>query len=253
MVSMNTILWEVDAQRDFLLPDGKLYARGAEKIIPNLNRLVETARQGQAFLISSADAHSADDPEFRDWPTHCVKGTPGAELVPEARTANYLVIPNEREFALPRDLGAYQQVILEKNTLDVFDNPNTDALLARLYAANPPGTDDGSEFLVFGVVTEFCVRCAAAGLLRRGLHVKLVKDAIQALDEKKGREILDELQAQGAQLITTELALELLRRNAQEGSEHQKRRDCFDRKETSADEEAQVQRMPEATMRVRLR
>src|SRR5215470_7585879 len=145
MISMNTVLWEVDAQADFLLPGGKLYVPQAEKIIPNLNRLVEAARQGPAFLISSADAHYLDDPEFRQWPPHCVKGTSGAELIPEARAANQLVIPNQREFALPRDLGAYQQVILEKNTLDVFDNPNTDVLLARLSAASSAADDSGPD------------------------------------------------------------------------------------------------------------
>jgi nicotinamidase/pyrazinamidase len=218
MVSMNTFLWEVDAQADFLLPDGKLYVPHAEKIIPNLNRLVETARQGRAFLISSADAHKPDDPEFREWPPHCVKDTPGAELIPEARTTNYLVIPNQDEFALPRDLGAYQQVILEKNTLDVFDNPNTDALLARLNTANS-SFDPGPDFLVFGVVTEYCVHCAADGLLRRGRRVNVVKDAIQSLDQEKGSEILDELQSRGARLITTEEALALVRRETSRAAE----------------------------------
>lgn len=212
---MNTILWEVDAQADFMLPGGKLYVPGAEKIIPNLNRLVETARQRNTFLISSVDAHKPTDPEFREWPPHCLKGTPGAELIPEARASNYLVIPNQHGFTLPRDLGAYQQVILEKNTLDVFDNPNTDAVLARLNAAASPALDLGPDFLVFGVVTEYCLLHAVDGLLRRGRRVNLVQDAIQSLDRKKGKEILAELQSCGAKLITTEEALALVGRGAQ--------------------------------------
>lgn len=215
---MKPVLWEVDAQVDFMLPGGKLYVPGAEKIIPNLNRLVEAARQEHVFLISSADAHNLDDPEFREWPPHCVKGTPGAELIPEARAARYLVIPNQQEFALPRDLGSYQQVILEKNTLDVFDNPNTDVLLSRLNAVPQPNAasaanrDPGADFLVFGVVTEFCVLRAVDGLLRRGHAVSIIKDAIQSLDEKKGSEILRELQSRGVQLITTDEALALVAR-----------------------------------------
>ncbi|HEY6944723.1 MAG TPA: cysteine hydrolase family protein, partial [Candidatus Acidoferrum sp.] len=214
---MRLVLWEVDAQVDFMVPGGKLYVPGAEKIIPNLNRLVELARQGKVLLISSADAHTPDDLEFRDWPPHCVKGTAGAELISEARAPQQLVIPNQREFALPGDLGGYQQVILEKNTLDVFDNPNTNALLARLDAgsertserAATAGDAAGPEFVVFGVVTELCVRCAADGLLHRGYRVSIVEDAIQALDQKKSREILDELQSRSARLITTEEALAL--------------------------------------------
>lgn len=211
---MKTILWEVDAQADFMLPEGKLYVPGAEKIIPNLNRLVEAAREGRAFLISSADAHKPGDAEFQEWPPHCLKGSAGAELIPEARAPRQLVIPNQRRFALPRNLGAFQQVILEKNTLDVFDNPNTDALLARFQASTAPLSDGATEFIVFGVVTEHCVRCAADGLLRRGQRVSLVQDAIRSLDETKGRGILEELRSRGARLLTTEVALGLIGRES---------------------------------------
>lgn len=212
---MRTILWEVDAQADFMLPGGKLYVPGAEKIIPNLKRLVDQARQGRVLLISSADAHRFDDPEFQQWPPHCVKGAPGAELIPEARAARVLVIPNQNDFAFPRDLSSFQQILLEKNTLDVFDNPNTGAVLAWINTqparSQAPATTGGSEaapdFLVFGVVTEYCVLRAADGLLHRGFRVSIVEDAIQSLDEKKGREVLDGLHSRGAQLITTEQAL----------------------------------------------
>ncbi|PYT82904.1 MAG: hypothetical protein DMG40_04580 [Acidobacteria bacterium] len=210
--SMKTFLWEVDTQVDFMLPGGKLYAPGAEKIIPNLYRLVETARQGKILLVSSADAHQPDDPEFRDWPPHCVKGTAGAELIPEARAARQLIVPNAKDFIFPADLDTYQQILLEKNTLDVFDNPNTDALLTRLKGSRQPDADVNSTFLVFGVVTEYCVRCAADGLLRRGYGVSIVEDAIQSLDEKKGRKILGGLRSQGARLINTGQALELIDR-----------------------------------------
>lgn len=212
---MRLVFWEVDAQADFMLPGGKLYVPGAEKIIPNLNRLVEAARQGRVLLISSADAHQLDDPEFRDWPPHCVKGTPGAELVPEARTARQLVVPNQPGLDFPGDLGAYQQILLEKNTLDVFDNPNMDALLAQLSVSGKPADDSKPACFVFGVVTEHCVRCAADGLLRRGYQVSIVEDTIQSLDEKKGREVLDQLQSHGARLITTEEALALVDRHRQ--------------------------------------
>ena len=76
------VLWEVDAQADFLLPGGKLYVPGAEKRIPNMRRLVESARGGKALLISSADQHSPNDPEFQRFPPHCVRGTSGAEILP---------------------------------------------------------------------------------------------------------------------------------------------------------------------------
>lgn len=200
-------MWEVDAQADFMLSGGALYVPAAEKIIPNLNRLVDQARQSRVLLISSADAHQPDDPEFQQWPPHCVKGTPGAELIPEARAARLLVIPNQRDFVFPVDLSSHQQILLEKNTLDVFDNPNTDKLLARLNASSESNAEHHLHALVFGVVTEYCVLHAVDGLLRRGHRVSIVHDAIQSLDAGKGCGILGDLQSRGAQLVTTEQAL----------------------------------------------
>jgi nicotinamidase/pyrazinamidase len=207
LVSAKAIFWEVDVQADFMLPGGKLYVPGAEKIISNVNRLIEAVRQDRVFLISSADAHNADDIEFQDWPPHCMKGSPGAELLPEACASRRLVIPNDAGFAVPEDFGGIQQVILQKSQLDVFGNPHADALLKWLNETNSPAFEGNPEFVVFGVATEFCVRCAADGLLRKGRHVAIVTDAIKALDEGKGQEVLNELESHGARLISTEEAL----------------------------------------------
>jgi nicotinamidase-related amidase len=58
------ILWEVDVQVDFMLPHGKLYVRGAEKLVPNIDSLVDCARSGNTLLLSSGCHHAEDDPEF---------------------------------------------------------------------------------------------------------------------------------------------------------------------------------------------
>ena len=62
MLSRDFILWEVDVQADFMLPGGKLYVPGAEKILPNIRKLTDAARRGEAFLVSHGCFHSADDP-----------------------------------------------------------------------------------------------------------------------------------------------------------------------------------------------
>jgi nicotinamidase/pyrazinamidase len=210
LVSSKTIFWEVDVQADFMLPGGSLHIPAAEKIIANIDLLVDAARQGRVFLISSADAHDPDDPELRDWPPHCLKGTPGADLLPEACASPRLVIPNENKFTLPEDLEAYRQVTLEKNTLDVFDNPHTDALLARLSPAGSLVLEPGPQFIIFGVATESCVRCTADGLLRRGYSVSVVTDAVRGIDQEKAQQVLEILYSLGARLITTSEALALV-------------------------------------------
>jgi nicotinamidase/pyrazinamidase len=199
MALRRIIFWEVDAQADFMLPGGKLYVPGAEKIIPNIRRLVDAALERHVFLVSSGDAHAVDDPEFQTFPPHCVKGTPGANIVPEGLAEKYLTIPNDQAFRFPDDLSSYSQVVFEKQTLDVFDNPHASTLVERL------GSD--ADYVVFGVVTEFCVRCAAKGLLERRCKVSVVTDAIETLQSEEGRRALEELEALGAELITTSEAL----------------------------------------------
>jgi nicotinamidase/pyrazinamidase len=202
----STVFWEVDTQADFMLPGGKLYVPGAEKHIPQMKRLVDAARAGKVFLVSSTDQHTPNDPEFQRFPAHCVHGTPGAEILPELKADRLMFIPNDKDFSLRGSLGDLQQVVLEKQTLNVFDNPNTEKLLPRF----PKET----EFIVFGVVTEFCVGLAAKGLLERGRRVALVSDAIETIDPKEGQRALDELTRRGARLISTDEALALVETSA---------------------------------------
>lgn len=202
MLSRNVVFWEVDAQADFMLPGGKLYVPGAEKLLPNIRRLTDAARQGRIFLVSHGCYHTKNDPEFAIFPPHCVQGTPGANLVPEALAEKVVTVPNEAAASLPPDLSRYQQILLEKQTLNIFESRHADELVERL--------GPNVEFVVFGVVTEFCVRFAAKGLLERGRRVSVVRDAIETLNSEDGKRAVAELQALGATFITTEQALTLL-------------------------------------------
>ena len=199
MLSRKFIFWEVDTQADFMLPGGKLYVPGAEKLLPNIRRLTDAARQGRVFLVSHGCFHPQDDPEFATFPPHCIKGTAGAEVVPEALTDRVISVSNEPAAALPPDLSPYQQILLEKQTLDIFASRHADGLVERL--------DRDAEFVVFGVVTEYCVRFAAKGLLERGRRVSVVSDAIETLKVEDGKRTISELQALGADFITTDQAL----------------------------------------------
>ena len=202
MVSRDFIFWEVDVQRDFMLPGGNLYVPGAQKLVPNIQRLTDAARQGQVFLVSHGDFHAPNDPEFKIFPPHCVKGTTGAELLPEALTDKVVRVPNDPDAKLPEDLSAYQQIVLEKQTLSVFESRHADALVNKL--------GNQAEFVVFGVVTEYCVSFAAKGLLERGRRVALVQDAIETLKREDGEKTVSELERMGARLTTTDQALKAL-------------------------------------------
>jgi nicotinamidase/pyrazinamidase len=202
MASKKIIFWKVDAQEDFMKPGGKLYVPGAEKLLPNIRRLTEAAGQGRVFLVSHGCIHTKDDPEFAQFPPHCIRDTPGAKLVAEALTENYVTIPNEAAAKLPADLTQLQQIVLEKQTLDIFESRHAETLLQRL--------PRDAEFIVFGVVTEYCVRLAAKGLLERGRRVAVVSDAIETLNPAEASRTMAELKALGATTITTNEALRRL-------------------------------------------
>jgi nicotinamidase/pyrazinamidase len=187
------VFFDVDTQVDFMRPTGRLYVPGAERIVPHLQRLMNWARENEVPVISSADAHLPDDPEFKIWPPHCVIGTPGQQRIPETSFPDSVIIPY-RACAFqppPRWVG---QFIVEKPTYSVVDNPNFAAILRAL---------GRRRAVVFGVATEFCVRAAALALCQRGFPVEVVIDAIRPITEEGGRKALEEMAAAGGRMVTT--------------------------------------------------
>src|SRR5690349_9830198 len=149
---MSTVFVDIDTQLDFLYPSGALYVPKAERIVPALARLNRHAAEQGIPVISTTDAHTEDDPEFKVWPHHCVSGAWGQRKAESTLLSKRVVVPN-RECDLALD-GA-QQIIIEKQTVDVFQAPNLLRVIQKLGA---------SRFVVYGVVTEICVRFAALGL-----------------------------------------------------------------------------------------
>ncbi len=187
---MKSVFVDIDTQIDFLFPAGALYVPGAERLLPALKRLNHYAAANGIPVISTMDAHSENDPEFHQWPAHCVVGTAGQQKPAETLLERRVVIPT-RPGEYPLDDA--QQIVVEKQALDLFTNPNLPGLLEAL---------DADRYVVYGVVTEYCVRCAALGLLRLGKPVDLVTDAIQALDADLARRMFDEFTAGGGRLTT---------------------------------------------------
>jgi nicotinamidase/pyrazinamidase len=198
------LFWDVDTQADFIYPDGKLYVPGAESIVPALKRLTEWAGKNGVLIVASTCAHQEDDVEFKEFPPHCLVGTPGQEKIPETRLKNVFVVPNRHVKELPK-LSTYQQIILEKQQLNVFSNPNINEVLSQLGSVH--------EIVLYGVVTELCVACAARELIRRGYQLRVVGDAIRHLDQTKAQNFLSEVSESGSRLVSTaELLTELERR-----------------------------------------
>jgi len=191
----NIFFFDVDTQRDFMLSTGALYVAGAERIIPKLRSLFDFAKKNEISILSSMDAHVPNDPEFQQFPAHCVQGTEGQRKLDETLLPRPLIFPNKPvDRNLMEAVRKHQQVIVEKESLDPFGNP----VLVRLLRVLPP------HAIVFGVATEYCVKLACLGIRRLGVPVALVTDAIRALAPQTEKEALRDMREAGVELITLE-------------------------------------------------
>jgi len=185
---VKTVFVDVDTQLDFLYPAGALYVPGAERIVPAIERLNRYAAAHQIPVLATADAHAESDPEFAQWPPHCVAGTTGQHKAAASLLDKRVTVPNrECEFSLE---GA-QQIVVEKQSVDVFTARNLQPILQIL------GAD---RFVVYGVVTEICVRSALRGLLATGKPVVLVEDAVKELRADEAARTIDELRSRGGMI-----------------------------------------------------
>jgi len=187
----NWIFMDIDTQIDFMLPHGRLYVQGAEQLLPLLKQLTQFARAHHIPIISSMDAHTADDPEFQQFPPHCIKGTPGQQKVPETLTSAPVVIPERGSFALP---GSAEQVIVEKSSFDIFSNLNIEVLLAQLKRG---------KLVVYGVATDYSIKAAVLGACIMGYEVKVLEDAIKGLTPEGSQQALEQMRKAGAEIISS--------------------------------------------------
>ncbi len=174
---MKTVFFDIDTQIDFLFPAGALYVPGAETIVERVAALNRHAMAHGIPLISTMDAHSENDPEFAMYPHHCVAGCLG-QRKPAATMVG--------------------QILLEKQKLDCFTNPELAPMLDRMGA---------ERCVVYGVVTEICVKFAAMGLLRTGRRVEVVTDAVRPLSDSAARAWFEELRQSGGSLTESSAIL----------------------------------------------
>ena len=200
------IFWDVDTQHDFMDSDGKLYVPGAEEIKPNLARLTTYAHERGIRIIASADDHVpthrelSPTPDFREtFPEHCMRGTPGAEKIPQTALSAPLIVepePTSRE-ELRRLLRTHDRdVLLRKHWFDVFTNANTEVVLEALAP---------TDVVVYGVALDVCNRYAIEGLLARGVpRIHAVVDATRAIHPEDAEPLLADWKRRGVHLVSTD-------------------------------------------------
>ncbi|HET7354544.1 MAG TPA: isochorismatase family cysteine hydrolase [Gaiellaceae bacterium] len=205
-----TILWDVDTQVDFIEPGGKLYFEGAEEAKPAMARIVGAARAAGLVHVASVDDHELSDPEISEepdfestWPPHCLRGTRGAEKIPETQQLDPLPLPlvPMPVAILRRLVEGGREILVPKKHYDPFTNPNMEPVLDAL---------DPDEILLFGVATDVCDEVAVRALLRRGRRVTFVEDAARGVDQSRAAACLVAWREAGVGFTTSEEVVALL-------------------------------------------
>ena len=193
------LLWDVDTQVDFVHPNGKLAVPGATDAVPAMARVVEAARAAGIPHVASADDHELTDAEISaepdyatTYPPHCLRGTRGAERIPETEQDDPVPLGLTD---VPEKWLRGREFLLLKKHFDVFTNPNADRLLARLAP---------DEVVLFGVATDVCNDAAIRGLLARGRDVTFVEDACRGLDEGRTASCITRWREQGVRFVMSQ-------------------------------------------------
>ncbi len=163
---MRKALLIVDMLNDFVREGATLEVPMAREIIPNIQRLLATARREGWEIVFVCDAHAPDDPEFRNWPPHAVRGTEGAQVIAE-------LAPREGE-----------RVISKTTLLGFYDTDLEAHLRSR----------EVKELLLTGCVTNICIYYIAIEAAVRGYRVRVPGDSVAPLDVQEGEFALGQME-----------------------------------------------------------
>ncbi len=146
----------VDMLHDYVDENAPMLIPNARAIVPALAaRLRRERAQGTPILYIN-DAHSPDDPDFEHWPRHAVRGTQGAEVIPELR-------PEARDH------------IVHRVTYSGFFGTDLEERLSQL----------GCNHLVLtGQAADVCVMMTAVDALMRGFSVEIPEDSVAGLTDE---------------------------------------------------------------------
>lgn len=211
------ILGIIDAQRGFM-PEaegvrldvhgfGELPVPDGEAIIAPLNRVIGAFAVNNYEVFTTQDwhprhtAHFSDTPNFAtDWPVHCVKGTPGAELHPK------LLLPVTHE----RFIKGFEP--LEHGEDDTSysghyaESPTSGLSLPEWLERHDPGM-----IYLGGLALDYCVGKTAIDLrVKDGFDVTVVLDATRGIAEESVAAMLRNLHDHGVATITSEALLKEL-------------------------------------------
>ncbi|VVB78004.1 Isochorismatase family protein [uncultured archaeon] len=186
------VFYDTDTQECFMNKDGALYVPDSELIKPNLKLLTDYAKKNRVPVLGSIDKSQLKE----------------NSKIPETVLSNHpVLLGNLKLERMNRAIDELDQVYaeywlpngiyFEKQSYDVFTNPNTKAFLE---IAKPESA------VVYGVETEKSVKAAVIGLQKMKVQCYVVTDGVKG--SVQNSTALDEMVSAGAKLVKTKDILE---------------------------------------------
>lgn len=195
----------VDAQVDFMDPNGALFVPGADKVVPVIDEYLSslTLENGYMGVVFTADTHDEktypDSDEAKEFPPHCYQGTDGFAFAVKPQN-----VPSET-----------QKFILNKGVFDMWEDP---AVTIRPYRVSGEiiaygGEQDREEFFsniisagveeaeVVGVAADYCVKWAVEGLLIRGFAVTLYDNLTAGIERDIHQVVKEDFPGKNIQVL----------------------------------------------------
>jgi len=162
----------VDTQNDFC-PGGALPVAEGDRIIPILNRYIESFRKRGLPIIATRDWHPEKTAHFNTyggpWPPHCLQGTVGAEFHPALAMTDDVIVVSKGTDPGADSYSGFQAV---------------DAAGARL--ADVLRQRGVERILVGGLATDYCVKHTVLDGLKQGFKVILLEEAVRGVNLAPG-------------------------------------------------------------------
>ena len=210
MKADQTIFYDINTQRDFILHDGKFHIEGAENLVPTWKAITDLARDQKVQIVCSVDCHVPGDPQLNSWggpyPDHCMAGTPGQQKIDETKPLNPLMLEN-REYTpdeIKQILDHDGEIVFRRQQFEkLADNAHLSAILRLVLRPY-------QDIVMYGVYTEACVAREIAALIGVGPKLHIITDAV-AIVGTESPTFHEKLLQQGVELLTfAELKIRIL-------------------------------------------
>ncbi len=153
---MSRVVLVLDVVKGFMEEGNPLYCgSNARRIIPNIQKLLETELSRGSKIFYLCDQHAVDDAEFNMFPPHCIRDTEEIELIEE--------------------LSSYPGEVIPKTRYSCF----WDTVLGEKLEELQP-----EAVVICGVCTDICVLHTVADARNRGYAVEIPVDCVASFNDK---------------------------------------------------------------------